>query len=110
MTQAQHTVYLEQASGAVARGDFLGAIQLALRAAEVPRGQEQVRCDAYMLLALTNLEIGLGEHALAFAVGAHLAARWLRDDAREERASAMVSMVITRHPNLSADNTFSSFH
>lgn len=96
---------LDMATGAMTRRDYLTAMQFGLRAASVPKGQEDVRCDAYLLLALTSLELGLGEDALSFAVGAHLTAVWAGDCEREARAASIVSLVVTQYPRLSADDT-----
>lgn len=108
--ETQHLTYLEKANGAISRRDYLSAIQYATKAAHVSRGSDQVRCDAYLLLALTTLEMDLPIEALAYAVGAHLAARWLRDAAREERAEAMIAMVVAQHPDLSVENPARNFH
>lgn len=96
----EHVNYLERATGAMSRRDYLSAMQYGLLAAGVPRGHEQIRCDAYMLLALTSLELGSPEDALAFAVGAHLAARWSSDEMREEKAASIVSLVVAQSPRL----------
>ena len=94
----EYVNYLERAAGAMSRRDYLSAMQYGLLAAGVPRGHDQIRCDAYMLLALTSLELGSPEDALAFAVGAHLAARWSGDEVREQKASSIVSLVMTQIP------------
>lgn len=95
-----HLDYLAKADGAMSRGDYLTAMQFALRAADVPKGMESLRCDAYILLALTNLELEMGEDALAFAVGASLSATWVADENRMKRANAIVALVMARFPNL----------
>lgn len=98
--ETEHLGYLEKATGAISRRDYLTALQFGLRAANVPKGYEHVRCDAYMLLALTTMELGVPEDALAFAVGAHLAACWAHDSDREQKASSVVGLVIAHHPQL----------
>jgi hypothetical protein len=108
--EAEHLEYLEKATGAISRRDYLTALQFALRAARVPRGYEHVRCDAYIVLALTSLEIGSPEDALAFAVGAHLAACWNRDEQREQKASSVVQVVIAQHPHLGAQAAQAAIH
>lgn len=94
----EHATFLERAAGAMSRRDYLSAIQFGLLAAGVPQGYEEIRCDAYMLLALSSLELGSPEDALSFAVGAHLAARWSGDEEREERAASIVSLVVAHLP------------
>jgi len=103
-------LYLEKASGAMSRRDYLSAIQFALRAAESSGRLPEIRCDAYLLLALSSLEMDLGEDALAFSVGAHLAACWSRDEGRQEKAAAMVSLVSSRFPHLGAEPAVPNFH
>ena len=95
-----HQEYLEKAGGAMSRGDYLSAMQFALRAAEVPRGQEAIRCEAYILLALTSLALELAEDALAFAVGASLAAVWVQDGERIDKAQSVVELVMAHYPRL----------
>jgi hypothetical protein len=104
---AEHVECLQRALGALSRGDYISALQLGLRAAKVPKGADHVRCDAYLLLALSSLELGAPEDALAFAIGAHLAAVWSVDQDRQEKATSMVSLILTQHPTF-AD--VSSFH
>jgi len=112
MQTAVHTgeLYLEKASGAMSRRDFLSAIQFALRAAESSERLPDIRCDAYLLLALSSLEMEFGEDALAFSVGAHLAACWARDEQRQEKAASIVSLVVSRFPHLGADSAIPNFH
>lgn len=105
-----HQEYLDKAGGAMSRGDFLSALQFALRAADVPRGREAVRCDAYILLALTSIELEMGEDALAFAVGASLAATWAGDSERQTRANSVVELVMARFPKLREDEAISLLH
>lgn len=100
-----HLEYLDRADGALSRGDYLAALQFALRAAEVPRGREAVRSDAYMLLALSSMELEMPEDALAFAVGASLSATWAGDEERQQRATAMVELVLARFPFLREDES-----
>lgn len=109
MITPAYAEYLEKATGAMSRGDLLNALQFALQAAHVPRGQEHVRCDAYMLLALTSLEMRMDVEALTFAVGAHLAAHYAGDRQRQEKAAGIVSLVVTEFPQLNhavPDDTF----
>jgi hypothetical protein len=108
--EPQHLTYLEKANGAISRRDYLSAVQYAMKAAHVSRGSELIRCDAYLLLALTTLEMELPREALAYAVGAHFAARRSRDPAREERAEAMIAMVVAQHPYLGEENPARKFH
>lgn len=108
--ETQHLTYLEKASGAISRRDYLSAVQYAMKAAHVARGSDEIRCDAYLLLALTTLEMDLPTEALSYAVGAHLAARWSRDLAREERAEAMIAMIVAQHPHLGEENPAQKFH
>ncbi|MDB4897099.1 MAG: hypothetical protein JWN15_3361 [Firmicutes bacterium] len=108
--ESEHLNYLAKASGAISRRDYLTALQFGLRAAKVPRGYEHVRCDAYLLLAITTLELGVPEDALAFAVGAHLAACWARDTEREQKASSVVGLVIANNPHLGPDQTKTEIH
>jgi hypothetical protein len=108
--ESEHLNYLAKASGAISRRDYLTALQFGLRAAKVPKGYEHVRCDAYLLLALTTLELGVPEDALAFAVGAHLAACWARDTEREQKASSVVGLVIANNPHLGRDQTKTEIH
>ncbi len=100
MMDGIHYNYLERASGAISRRDYLSAIEYAMRAARAPRGQELLRCDAYMLLALSSLEMGLAEDALSYAVGAHLCAVQAGDEEREARAASLVAVVVAYYPNL----------
>lgn len=102
--------YLAKATGAMTRGDYLSAVQFALRAVDAPREQPHVRCDAYMVLALTTLEMGLPEEALAYAVGAHLAARWAGDDGREEKAASLVALVVAQYPGVGTDAVNGQHH
>ncbi len=102
--------YLELASGAMSRGDYLNAIRFARRASAVPMSEETVRCDAYMLLALTSIEMGLAEDALAFAVGAHLAACRVRCPEREQKAASIVAVVISQCPQLGEQTAATRFH
>ncbi len=102
--------YLDKANGAVSRGDYLSAIQFALRAAMVPKGQEVLRCDAYMVLAVTSMEMEMGEEALSFAVGAMLVASWAKDEARQKKASALLSMVVGQFPHLKEERILPKYH
>jgi len=102
--------YLQVASSAMSRGDYLTAIAFARRASALPNGQASLRCDAYMLLALTSLELGLAEDALAFAVGAHLASYRVQCAEREQRAASIVAVVVSHHPHLGEDDPCHAFH
>lgn len=102
--------YLELASGAMSRGDYLSAIRFARRASALPKSEETVRCDAFMLLALTSLELGLAEDALAFAVGAHLAACRVQSPDREARAASVVAVVLSHCPQLREQVDTTRFH
>lgn len=108
--QIKHETYLAMAHGAVSRRDFLSALQFGLRAAHVPHGVDDLRCDALLLLTLVSLELGAGEDALAFGVGAHLLACRAQDQGREERAAALVAMVIAHHPHLGEDSIEREIH
>lgn len=100
---------LENAGGAMSRGDWLSALRFARRAAGVPKGMEVIRCDAYMLLALTSLELELAEDALAFAIGASLSATRSGDEPRQGRAAAIVDLVVARYPWLGEHSPISAF-
>ena len=102
--------YLEMASGALSRGDYLSALRFARQASVVPEGQAAVRCDAYVLSALSSLEMGMAEDALAFAVGAHLSARRARCEEREERAASLVAFIVSRCPHLADGETMPTLH
>lgn len=106
----QCELYLEKAAGAMSRRDYLSAIQFALRAADAPQGPAAVRCDAYMLLALSSMEMDLAEDALAFAVGAHLAACWAHDDERQQKAASVVSLVVSKYPAFGMEETLLHVH
>ncbi|MDF2628601.1 MAG: hypothetical protein K0R39_2432 [Symbiobacteriaceae bacterium] len=99
----RHTEFLDLATAAVSRGDYLSAWQYGLRAAGAPTDRHEVRCDAHMVLATTSLQLGDDEVALAYAVGAHLEACRIGDHLREEKASAIVAMVVAQHPHLRDD-------
>lgn len=94
----RHTDFLDLAAAAASRGDYLSAMQYGLRAVSAPRGQAGLRCDAQMLLAIVSLQLGDGPAALAYGVGAHLAACYAGDEQREEKAAAIVATVIAQHP------------
>lgn len=100
---ARHTEFLDLATAAVTRGDYLSAMQYGLRAAGAPPERHELRCDAQMVLAATSLQLGDDEAALAYAVGAYLEACRLGDHLREERASALLAMVVAQHPHLKDD-------
>lgn len=102
--------YLEKANGAMTRGDYLAAIRFALRAAVVPKGQEIIRCDAYMVLAMTSLEMEMGEEALSFAIGAMLVASFTRDEERQRNASGLVSLVVNQFPHLNEERVLLKYH
>jgi hypothetical protein len=96
----RHATYLELAEGAAARRDYLSAMQYGLWAAGAPTGAGGLRCDAELLLAMISLELGDPGGALAYAVGAQLRACRICDDARESRASGIVSMIVLQCPYL----------
>ncbi|HEY3365512.1 MAG TPA: hypothetical protein VGK74_10705 [Symbiobacteriaceae bacterium] len=98
------------ADTAMARGDYLNAVRYAVSASAAPKGHEEIRCDAYLTLAHATLAMELPGEALSFAVGAHLTARWARDSEREERASAVVALIMAHHPNLGEDRIVSIQH
>jgi len=91
---------LAQAETAWARRDYLRAMHLGMRAARSLQGRDQSLCDAYVLLALTSLELEMPETALAYAVGANLAACRLGDARREGQAAATLELVTARYPYL----------
>lgn len=97
----RHTDYLDLAEAAISRRDYLSAMQYGLRAAGAPPEETGLRCDAQMLLAIAALELGDGETALAYGVGAHLAACYVHDAEREQRAEAIVAMVVAQYSYLS---------
>ncbi|HYF92104.1 MAG TPA: hypothetical protein VD969_07640 [Symbiobacteriaceae bacterium] len=100
-----HTGYLDRAAAAASRGDYLSAMQYGLRAAGAHRDQAHLRCDALLLLAVICAELGDAEAALAYGVGAHLAAVRLRDAERAGKADAIVTMIVAQHPHLSEPST-----
>lgn len=106
----QHAAYLVKAHGALSRRDYLTALQLGLRAAYAPRGQEVLRCEAHLLLALTSLELGAPEEALAYAVGAHLSACRLGDAAKEAQAAELVGFIVAAHQYLAARLNAAAVH
>lgn len=95
-----HSGYLDRATAAASRGDYLSAMQYGLRAAGAPRDQAGLRCDAQMLLAIICQELDDPEAALAYGVGAHLAACRHGDEERSEKAEAIVAMIVAHHPHL----------
>lgn len=105
-----HDAFLRKADAAMARGDYLNAIRLALRAASAPENLQGIRCDAYLTLAQASLALEMPEEALSFAVGAHLSACWARDAEREDRASSLVALVMAEHPNLGDEPIASTQH
>jgi len=101
----RHTDYLDLAEAAVSRRDYLSAMQYGLRAAGAPPEETGLRCDAQMLLAIVSLELGDGETALTYGVGAHLAACYGGDADREQKAEAIVAMIVAQYSYLSDIHT-----
>lgn len=95
-----HGDYLDLAGAALSRRDFLAAMQYGLRAVHAPLAQPRHRCDAYLVLALSSLELGAPVDALAYAIGAHLAACRAGDEEREGQASSVVAVVMAHFPQL----------
>jgi hypothetical protein len=100
----QYQLYLEQASGALSRRDYLTAMQLGRRAAAAPAAAAHLRADAYLVLAMSSLNLEAPQDALAYAVGACLVACRSGDDLREERAAAMISLVVAQYPYLATES------
>jgi hypothetical protein len=98
-----HAVYLEQASDALFRRDYLTAMQWGLRAAAAPESLAPLRCDAYLVLAMTSLHLGAPEDALAYAVGAALLAQHSEDDRQDEQADAILALVLAQYPYLAEE-------
>jgi hypothetical protein len=98
--QTRHGDYLALASGALSRRDYLTALQFGLRAAGAPGDETPTRCDAYLVLAISSLELGAPEEALSYAVGAQLMACRCDDGWREEQAAALVAVLVAQFPYL----------
>jgi hypothetical protein len=92
---------LLRAYDAFARKDCISAAQHALRAAQRKTNPPEVRCDAYVLLTLTALQLDSPEPALAYAVGANLLAYKLQDEVAEKEAEAVLDLVLAQYPELS---------
>lgn len=91
---------LTRANGAMVRRDYLSALHLAMQAKGQAGPEMHARCDALFLLALSSMEMGMEFEALAWAIGAHLAACFVADADREARASSLVAMVVSQFPHL----------
>ncbi len=102
--ETRQSDYLAQASGALSRGDYLTAMQFGLWAAGASGQELRTRCDAYLVLAITSLELGAPEDALSYAVGAHLMACQAEDEPREGQAAALVAVVVAHYPHLGDRN------
>ncbi|HLN62401.1 MAG TPA: hypothetical protein VK464_12690 [Symbiobacteriaceae bacterium] len=98
--ETRQSDYLTLASGALSRGDYLTALQFGLWAAGTSGQELQTRCDAYLVLAITSLELGAPEDALGYAVGAHLMACQAEDEPREGQAAALVAVIVAHYPHL----------
>ncbi|MFZ5813802.1 MAG: hypothetical protein ACOY93_00685 [Bacillota bacterium] len=92
---------LVRAYDAFARRDCLTAAKWALKAATRRANPPEVRCDAYMLLTLTALQLDSPEGALSYAVGANLLAYKLEDEEVERQAEAVLDLVLAQYPELS---------
>ena len=92
------------------RRDYLSALQLAMQAKGQAGPELDARFDVLYLLALSSLQIGLDLEALAWAVGALLAACWAADAERQERASSLVAMVLSQFPHLQEGVSDYRFH
>lgn len=93
---------LPRAEAALARRDLVTAAQLAQRMVGSLSAPPALRSAAYRLLSLTAVEMELPEAALRYAVASTLMAHRSGDAECQRTAEAVLELVSTQYPGLSA--------